>query len=238
MRVRQWIKKHRTPLIAVLFWVVILVLGSQYMAANNLTFNDFAQQFSTLLRESALGPLLYIGIYLLRPLTLFPASILTLLGGSIFGLFPGFWYVLIAGTLSSVIPYAVGRWFASGENPQAPTDSRLQHFVEMMRRNPFQAVLLTRLLFLPYDAVSLIAGGLRIPFWAFLLATAVGNISGTFSYVGVGASVQGDFSTGEVSFNPQTLAVSVVILIISIVVSRLLNRYQQRRAAVESEVIS
>jgi uncharacterized membrane protein YdjX (TVP38/TMEM64 family) len=168
----------------------------------------------------------------------FPASILTLLGGNIFGLFPGFWYVLVAGTLSSIIPYAVGRWFSSGENPQPPTDSRLQRFVEMLRRNPFQAVLITRLLLTPYDVVSVIAGGLRIPFWAFLLATALGNIAGTFSYVGVGASVQGDFTTGEISFNPQTLVVSGVIFIISIVVSRLLNRYQQRRQAIEPEVIS
>jgi uncharacterized membrane protein YdjX (TVP38/TMEM64 family) len=227
--VQHWIKAHRAPVIAVGFWLVLLLLARQYMQVNNLTFGAVADQLKVLLTESAFGPLLYMGIYLLRPLTLVPAIILTILGGSVFGVWPGFLYVLVAGTLSSIIPYAVGRWFSNGQSDQFTHNATILRFVGALKRHPFQSMLIIRLLFLPYDGVSLAAGGLRIPFGIFFLATALGNLSGTFSYVGLGASIQSDLTTGDIILNPTTLLASMVILISSLVFSRLLNTYQNRR---------
>jgi uncharacterized membrane protein YdjX (TVP38/TMEM64 family) len=158
---------------------------------------------------------------------LFPASLLTILGGNVFGLWPGFLYVLIAGTVSAAIPYAVGRWFARGQ-PQKPLEeSAIQRFIRLLRRNPFQAVLTMRLIYLPYDAVSLVAGSLRIPFLLFMLATLIGNVAGTLSFVGVGASIEGDLAAGELSLNPAVLVFSGIVLIASIALSRMLSRSQQ-----------
>jgi len=227
-----WIKAHRTAVIAVGFWLVTILVARQYMETSQLTFADLADQLSVLLRESWFGPLLYILFYLVRPLILFPASLLTILGGSVFGIWPGFAYVLLAGTASSVFPYIVGRWFSSEEREPAQIESTIQRFIRLLQRNPFQAVLMMRLLYLPYDAVSLLAGSLRIPFLVFFLATALGNLAGTLSFVGIGASIEGDLTKGDLSLNPTVLAFSVVILIASIILSRILNRYQQRQVAV------
>jgi uncharacterized membrane protein YdjX (TVP38/TMEM64 family) len=211
-------------LIAVGIWAVLILLARQYMAANDLDLGDFANQLRGLLRETWYGPLLYIVVYLIRPLILFPASLITLLGGSVFGLWPGFLYVLLAGSASSVFPYALGRWFSSGQTgSDAPPASPVQRFVGMLKRNPFQAVLLMRLLYLPYDAVSILAGSLGIAFWQFFLATALGNVAGTFSYVGIGASIQGDLTSGEVSLDPAVLGLSFLILVVSLVISRYLH---------------
>ena len=233
MRYWNWVKSHRTLLIAIGFWLVLLLLTHQYMQINKLTFEDLTQQLSDLLRGSAFGPLFFIGLYLLRPLTLFPAVLLTLLGGSAFGLWPGFLYVLVAGTLSSIIPYSIGRWFSTRDLNDVNPNTRLQNVIGKMQEYPFQTILTTRLLFLPYDAVSLLAGSLQIPFRAFLLATLFGNVVGSFSYVGIGASIKGNLTTGDISFDPSTFILSIGLLILSLVVSRLLNRYQQLHQTAE-----
>jgi len=234
-RLWQWIRAHRTAVIAVLFWLGLILAARQYMAANNLSFAQLTAELQTVLSSTWFGPLLYIVVYLLLPLILFPASLLTILGGSVFGLWPGFLYVLIAGTLSAVIPYGIGRWFSSGAAPDDASASAIQRFVHLLRRNPFQAVLMMRLIYLPYAAVSLIAGNLRIPFIVFIVATGLGNLAGTLSFVSLGASLQGDLAAGQASLNPSTLLFSGVILVISIAVSRLLNRRQSQAAALPQE---
>lgn len=226
-----WIKGHRVAIVAVCFWMMIILAVRQYMQVNTLTFSDLTEQLSVLLRESWFGPLLYIAVYLARPLILFPAFLLTLLGGSVFGIWPGFLYVTFAGTASAIFPYVIGRWFSSDQRQSIEKTSSVQRFVRMLQSNPFQAVLIMRLLYLPYDVVSLAVGSLRIPFVAFILATAVGNIGGTLSFLGIGSSLEGDLTTGDLTFNPAMLAFSVVILVVSLVISRVLNRYQQAQAA-------
>lgn len=224
-----WIKNHTTQIIAVIFWLIVVVITRQYMQANNLTFAELTNQLADILTSTWYGPLLYIVIYLARPLILFPASLLTILAGNIYGLAFGFLYGLIAGTLSAAVPYFAGRWFAgedeAKEQAQEEGDANLfGRFIALMKRNPFQAILTMRLLYMPYDAVSLLAGGLRIGFIPFATATLIGNLGGTFSFVGLGASLQGDIATGEISINPAILALSLTILVASLVLSRYLNK--------------
>ncbi len=234
-RLWQWLRAHRTAVIAVVFWLGLILAVRQSMAANDLTFAQLTAQLQTLLSSTWFGPLLYIVVYLVRPLILFPASLLTILGGSVFGLWPGFLYVLIAGTVSALIPYGIGRWFSSGAASEQADASALQRFIHLLRRNPFQAVLMMRLIYLPYDAVSLVAGSLRIPFIIFIVATGLGNLAGTLSFVGVGAALEGDLAAGQVSLNPVTLLFSGVILVISLTVSQLLNRRHSQAATLPQE---
>ena len=230
-----WINKHRTQLVAVTFWLVVLITTRQYMQANDLTFRELTNQLAEVLTGTWYGPLIYIVVYLIRPLILFPASLLAILAGSIYGLALGFVYGLIAGTLSAAVPYFAGRWFAGEEQAteqvQEDGDSNLfGRFITLMRRNPFQAILMMRLLYMPYDAVSLLAGGLRIGFVPFATATLIGNLGGTFSFVGFGASLQGDITTGDISINPWILALSISILIASLALSRYLNKREANKS--------
>jgi len=219
-----WIRNRFKTVSAIIVWLIILILVRQYMQINNLTFDELTDQLATLLTGTWYGPLLYIIVYIFRPLILFPASLLTLLGGSVFGLFPGSLIVLVAGTLSSIIPYGAGWALSNTDTSVAQSEGRFKRFVAMLKNNPFQAVLIMRLLYLPYDAVSILAGSLRINFAVFMVATAVGNIGGTLAYVGIGASIQGDISSGEISFDPNILLFSLIILVIGLGLSRIINR--------------
>jgi len=222
--VRRWVVAHRIQIFALIFWLMLVMVARVYMQQNGMTVPELVESLRSVLVNAWYGPLLYIIAYLLRPLILFPASWLTALAGNIFGLGLGFVYAMIAGTLSAGFPYVVGRWFAGDEAATQESDSnRLRRFVGAMRRNPFQTVLTMRLLYLPYDAVSLLAGSLRLPFVAFALATIIGNIGGTLVYVALGASVDGDLTANTLSFDPVLIAFSVVVMVLSIAISRLLR---------------
>ena len=58
-----------------------------------------------------------------------------------------------------------------------------------MRDNSFETVLIMRFIFLPYDLMNYMAGFMRIHMRAFILATTLGSIPGTISFVLLGASV-------------------------------------------------
>lgn len=233
-RVINWLKDHPTQIIAVIFWAGAIIATRQHMQANDLSLGEVVTQLSKLLTGTWYGPLVYIGIYLLRPLVLFPATLLTLLAGNVFGLGLGFLYALIAGTVSSVIPYGIGRWFSSEEEARkdilddAEKETRIEQFTGLLRKNPFQAVLTMRLLYFPYDAVSLIVGALRIAFLPFFLATALGNILGTLVVVSAGASIQGDIASADIRIDPMTIGLSLTVLVISLVISQVLKRYQDK----------
>lgn len=220
----DYLSRNRLLIVAIVFWVLILMISRQIMLDRQLTFMDIANQLADVLTQTWYGPLLFIFVYMLRPLILFPASLLTLLGGSVFGLFPGFFYILIAGTVSALLPYGAARWFSDEPAEQVTDGNRLSRFIGLLRRNPFQAVLIMRLLYLPYDLVSVLAGSLKINTGTFFLATLIGNIGGTLAYTGLGASIEGDLSTGSISFDPSLILFSTVVLIIGLALSRFLNQ--------------
>lgn len=229
-RLLGWTLQHRGKMVILLIWVAGLVGLRMYMDANALTFGDITSQLESHLSDYWYGPLLYFLIYLLRPLTFFPGTLLTILGGSVFGIGWGFVLSLVGGTLSAVVPYAIGRWFSAEYADSQEAKTRLQRFVGMLRQNPFQAVLIMRLIYLPYDAVNVLVGTLRIPFITFIAATVVGNLAGTLSFVSLGASIEGGLASGDFSFEPTMLLVSVLIIVVSLLVSRLLRRLWRKES--------
>jgi uncharacterized membrane protein YdjX (TVP38/TMEM64 family) len=91
-----------------------------------------------------------------------------------------------------------------------------------------------RFIYLPYDLVNYLGGFLRIDYKAFILATILGSIPGTITFVLAGASVRIDdvfMENFRPELNPWTLVASVVLFVGSL----LLSRYFKRREAKRSE---
>jgi uncharacterized membrane protein YdjX (TVP38/TMEM64 family) len=128
-------------------------------------------------------------------------------------------YTIIASNISSTIAYFVGHFFGEGLLKDDGSDGLIQRYARRMRENSFETVMIMRFIFLPYDAVSYLAGFLRIKYWAFILATALGSIPGTMAFIGFGASIE-RFDGALPKLNPVTLGFSFAIFIISIILSR------------------
>ncbi len=223
---KLWVQEHAQKLGALLFWVLIIVGYQWYAKSNGLTSLEVAQQMLSFLSNGLWGALIYIGLYALRPLILFPSTILTLAGGFVFGPFLGVLYTVVAANISATIAFYVGRYFGEGLLKDDGSDGVIQRYARRMRENSFETVMTMRFIFLPYDFVSYLAGFLRIRYWSFILATALGSIPGTIAFVGFGASIE-SFDGALPKLNPVTLGFSVAIFIVSIVLSRVFKKREE-----------
>ena len=238
---RSFWGQHGQKLVAAVFWLLLVGGYTWYYRANNLTTETALLQLVDLF-SSAWGPLIYIGLYALRPLIFFPATLLTLTSGSIFGagslfnLVLAVLYTAIGANTSAMIAYLVGRFFGQGllqeQKGGAGTAGLIQGYAERMRNNSFETVLIMRFIFLPYDLVNYLAGILRIDWKAFLLATILGSIPGTIAFVAFGASIDiKELAAGKTpQFNPWVLGFGLAILLVSLAISRYFKKRESPSA--------
>ena len=132
------------------------------------------------------GPLLFIGLYACRPVLLLPASLLTLSAGLLFGLGWGIVYTVIGSNLAAAVAYLLGR-YGSDLLPRPTTlSNRLEQAKARMLTRGFVTVLSLRLLFVPHDLVSYLAGGLKLSYPTFALATLLGTLPVTVIIILIG----------------------------------------------------
>ncbi len=222
---REWPK-----LLGMAIWLSLLVTYWQYVRLNGITPLESVQRLVEFMASSGAGVLIYILVYMLRPVVFFPATLMTLAAGYLYGPFLGVAVVVVASNLSSMVAYTIGRFFGEGILDQSSNSGVLQQYAERMRRNSFETVLIMRFIFLPYDLVSYFSGFLRIRWQGFLLATALGSIPGTIAFVLFGASIEGGFNGELPQLNGTMLAVAVLMFVVSLGLSRWFRRREARRA--------
>lgn len=220
--------RNAPKLIAGFFWVLLLALLYRYQTEHGMDVTQTALMIFDFVSQTVWGPLVYILLYAIRPITFFPATVLTILSGVFFGLWLGTLLTLIGAVLSASVAYSVGRFFGAGLKLE---DSFLGNWVEALRRNAFEAILTMRLLFFPFDGLSYTAGILRTQFLPFVAATFLGIILGTATFVSIGSSLDVEtFKMEGISFsilNGWYLAVAVGIFTLSITLSHFLKRWKK-----------
>ncbi|MCL4862872.1 MAG: VTT domain-containing protein [Caldilineaceae bacterium] len=210
------VQRHWPRLVALACWAV-LAAGYLWYAR---TQDAGPEQLLALMRSGVFGPLVFIALFTLRPLIFFPASVLSVAGGLLFGLTGGLLYTVIGSNLSAMLAYVVGRYFGHSFLMRDEPTGALQRYALSMRQNSFQTVLLMRLLLLPYDVVNYFSGFLRINWRAYFAATAIGSFPVTLSLVLVGVSGDVDLSTGKFALNPWLLVASALLIGASLLLSR------------------
>jgi len=218
------IYRHRLRVLTLGLWLVIFVVARTYMVINDLTLIELAESILGILRDTWYGPLLYILLYVLRPLLLIPGTVLTLSAGLAYGLAWGIPISITANIISASVTYSVARWLMSSH---IELDGRRGQFINLMRRNPFEAVLTMQLSYISLDLTCLLAGVLHLPFRPFLLGIAIGGSVGNMLGVIIGSSFEGSLAEGTVSVQPEMIALSLTIFVISLSISAFLRRRQR-----------
>ncbi len=230
-RQQSFLSRHWQKLVAAGIWLAII--GS--VVGYGLVTGKSATDISTDLIELFLTPygaLLYIVLYTLRPIAFFPATLITIAAGSIFGAFWGLVYTIVGSNLSSTLAYFLGRILGKGIIDESKSTGIIANYAGRMRRNSFETILTMRLIFMPYDLVTYLAGFLHVPYRPFILATILGSLPGTITIVLAGASFQiTDVLAGnvEAQLNVWTLAFSGVMLIAGIAISKYLKQREAKR---------
>ncbi|MBI5823394.1 MAG: TVP38/TMEM64 family protein [Chloroflexi bacterium] len=235
---KNWFQEHAQKLIALLFWILLIAGYQWYANVNHLSPLQVVQRLLDFMTNGFWGVLIYVILYAVRPLILFPATFLSVAAGFVFGPFLGVLYTIIASNISSTIAYFVGHFFGEGMLKDDGSDNLVQRYARRMRENSFETVMIMRFIFLPYDAVSYLAGFLRIKYLPFILATALGSIPGTMAFIGFGASIE-TFDGALPKLNPVTLGFSFAIFILSIAFSRVFKKREIQTSEVSetSEVL-
>lgn len=220
---RTWVQRA----VVALVWLGAFLLWRNYQTSNDLSTTEAGQRFIDAIDAAWWGILAFLGVYLIRPIVLFPASVLTIMGGVLFGPVVGVIAVVIAANTSAMIAFGIGRLLgkAPGAEDEAADgeESFVARWSTKLRENSFETVFIMRLIFLPYDLVNYVCGALRIRWTSFLLATALGSIPGTISFVLLGASLE-RIDMGLDGINPLAIVASVVIFVVSIVISRIIKK--------------
>lgn len=223
--VRTWVQRA----VVAAIWLVSFLLWRNYQTSNDLSTTQAGQRFIDTVDAAWWGILAYLGVYLIRPIVLFPASILTIMGGVLFGPVLGVIAVVVAANTSAMIAFGIGRLLGKAPGADDVADESGESFVarwsNRLRENSFETVFVMRLIFLPYDLVNYVCGALRIRWTSFLLATALGSLPGTISFVLLGASLE-RIDQGVDGINPLAVVASVLIFVASIAISRILRKRQ------------
>jgi uncharacterized membrane protein YdjX (TVP38/TMEM64 family) len=192
------IKRHGKTAVRLAFSAALLGLFLALLWATYGTgVHAMMQRAATFYAFAADHAWLLVGLYVLRLPLFLPASLVIVLTGMICGPVQGELVAVAGLTLGGGIEFALVRASSASlmERWQAP--SLLQQWRERIRRNPFHAILMMRLCFVPFDPVNIVAALAQVPLRAFLCATVLGVIPTSLPMVLSGASI--DFQTWAAS---------------------------------------
>lgn len=141
-----------------------------------------------------LGPLaaiVFIAIYMVATVLFFPASILTLGAGVVFGVVLGSLYVFIAASIGASLAFLVGRYVARGWVEQKiQGNQRFRAIDKAVAEEGVKIVLLTRLSpIFPFNLLNYAYGLTKVSFKDYVLGT-LGILPGTIMFVYVGSLAQ------------------------------------------------
>tara|TARA_Y100001970_G_scaffold292270_1_gene432863 strand:- start:1616 stop:2275 length:660 start_codon:yes stop_codon:yes gene_type:complete len=210
--------KH-TKKIGISVWLCIILILFTILHTKGISFSTLSAHIDTVLRKAGwLAPVLYILLYMLRPITFFPATILTVLAGAIFGGIYGSVYTIIAATASAVVTYGIGNYIGKDGLKKFTTSyPKSTTWLSRLQERGFLAVLLLRLAYAPFDIVGYIAGAAKVRLVDFIIATSIGIIPGTISFVLLGSGTK----------NTPHLVLAILFFIISIGTSYSVKKKQK-----------
>ncbi len=146
-----------------------------------------AAQLEVLLADAgAAAPLLFMLIYVLGTVFFFPGSVLTLLGGALFGPWWGTFYNLTAATIGAMLSFLAARYLAS-EWVANKTGGRMKQLINGVENEGWRFVAFTRLVPLfPFNLLNYALGLTKISFSQYSIATYICMLPGALAYTWLG----------------------------------------------------
>ena len=220
------IHRNKIPFkwILAVVWIVLAAAALTALIKTGIPVNKIPEALHSFIqKQGPFGPFLYILLYVLRPLILFPATLLTAASGLVWGPFWGFTYTLIGENLSAAFAFWLGRYF--GRDLLAGTKVKFLEGLDLhIQKHGFMTVLILRLAMTPFDAVNFGCGFTGVRFREYAAATAIGILPGVLSLVYVGSSW----------FEPRNLAIGATMLLISLAIAAFVRRSGTGRRIVDA----
>lgn len=219
--------RNKIKLAAFIFWATIVFGFFYYKVTNDLSFLDIVKNILDIIINSYFGPLIFIIIYAFRPVIFFPATILTVLAGVLFGFWWGVLCVFVGENFSASFAYFLGKYFGADIlEKKGGKNNFLKKWKKRLQENSFQTVLIMRFIYLPFDLTNFTCGILKIKWRQYFAATFIGIIPGVLTFVSLGASIENieSLNLSEISISSTQVLVSFVIFSISLAIAKFLKK--------------
>lgn len=181
-------------------------------------------------QAGASGVALFGAIYLIAPLLLMPASVLTLGAGFLYGPLRGTLLVSPLSVGAAAIAFLLGRTLTRRPvERRIAGDARFAAIDRAVGESGFRIVLLLRLSpVIPFVLLNYALGLTRVRFRTYLLASFIGMLPGTFLYVYLGSAATSAAQLSQHRGGPATRAAFWVGIAATIAVVFVLTRIARR----------
>lgn len=195
--------------IAVFSLLVILitlgVLNKESLTPENIQ--------SVIENAGSAAPLLFMLIYIISTIFFLPGSVLTLLGGALFGPVFGTFYSLTAATLGAMMSFLISRYLAS-DWVSKKAAGRTQQLINGVENEGWRFVAFTRLVPLfPFNLLNYALGLTRIPFAQYSIATYIFMLPGALAYTYLGYIGKEAATGGEGLIQKVMLALALLAIV-------------------------
>lgn len=218
-------RSRRLKLVLGGLWLAVFVLALLAWARSGLALTAVPALLESWLGAFGLGraAAVYILLYAVRPLLLFPATLLTIASGLLFGPWLGILFTIVGENASANLAFALARWF--GRPAVAAHESALlRHWDEKLRANAIVAVMTMRLVMLPFDAVNYGCGLTAMRQRDYAIGTFVGILPSLIGFV-----LLGGIAAAGVRHRAWVLTVSVGCMLFGFAIARLLRQREGRK---------
>ncbi len=187
-----FIRRYRHALLLIIYFLLIAALWYLPGVFHPKSVEDVRRWVTGF---GVWGPLVYLLLYTVRPLLLFPSLLLNVAAGILFPPAIGIPCLLLGGLGSAALLFYMARTGIGSEFFDlhgGKWGTRIHHYLSDSAKN-FQRMLWLRTVPLfPYDVISLVAGCTKMKFVTFAVTTLLGMIPGAIAY-----NILGDALTGN-----------------------------------------
>lgn len=186
------LRRHRHALLLIIYLLIIAALWYLPGVFHPKSVEDVRRW---VMEFGVWGPLVYVLLYTVRPLLLFPSLLLNVAAGILFPPVVGIPCLLAGGLGSAALLFYMARTGIGSEFFDlhgGKWGMRIHHYLSDGAKN-FQRMLWLRTVPLfPYDVISLVAGCTKMKFVTFAMTTLLGMIPGAIAYNVLGDALSGN----------------------------------------------
>lgn len=201
------------------FSIFIGIIGGAFFIFRYTFLSQYIQKDKLLgileqLRGHWWGPAAFILVYGIGCVFAIPGSLLTLLGGGIFGVMWGTVYNILASNLGATHAFLMARYFGR-DFVAGFMKGRIESFDEKIAGHGFRFIFTLRLIpLIPFSALNFGAGLSRITYRDYVLGSVLGMLPGTFIYTYFAdALLKGATGAGKKAWINLIIASSLLIII-------------------------
>ena len=206
----------KKPVIKLLVFVLLLAVFTllfRFSPLAEYVTKEKTLAFFKAVRDQWWGPPVFILFYAAGCVLALPGSLLTLIGGAVFGLWLGTIYNLIAANLGASLAFFMARFFGRDFVKAFLKGKKLAEFDDKIRQSGFKTIFRLRLIpLVPFNGLNFGAGFSAVRFRDYLPASILGMIPGCFVYTYFADSLlQGIQGAGQKAF--LNLIIASILLI-------------------------